>query len=127
MLYWLNIHSFIFASHHNGDANTVTRLPQWHVIPYSNSTKTFVLCPYIFQIKMLHPSDQFLEHQQSQFSAYFPSPNYNRTGCPERLWMPHPWRHSRPGWMGPWAAWSSIKCGGWWPCLWWAGLELHDH
>ena len=20
-------------------------------------------------------------------------------------------------WMGPWAAWSSIKCGGWWPCL----------
>ena len=25
---------------------------------------------------------------------------------------------SRPGWMGPWAAWSSIKCGGWWPCLW---------
>jgi len=21
------------------------------------------------------------------------------TGCPRRLWMPHPWRHSRPGWM----------------------------
>jgi len=21
--------------------------------------------------------------------------------CPERLWMPHPWRCSRPGWMGP--------------------------
>jgi len=40
------------------------------------------------------------------------------TGCPERLWMPHPWRCSRPGWMGPWTAWSSIKCGGWWPCLW---------
>jgi len=20
--------------------------------------------------------------------------------------------------MGSWAAWSSIKCGGWWPCLW---------
>ena len=33
--------------------------------------------------------------------------------CPERLWMPHPWRCSRPGWMGPWAAWSGIKCGGW--------------
>jgi len=28
------------------------------------------------------------------------------TGCPEKLWMPHPWRCSRPGWMGPWAAWS---------------------
>ena len=21
--------------------------------------------------------------------------------CPERLWMPHPWRCSRPDWMGP--------------------------
>ena len=21
------------------------------------------------------------------------------TGCPRRLWMPHPWRHPRPGWM----------------------------
>ena len=27
--------------------------------------------------------------------------------------MPHPWRCSRPGWMGPWAAWADIKCGGW--------------
>ena len=24
-----------------------------------------------------------------------------------RLWMPLPWRHSRPGWMWLWAAWSS--------------------
>ena len=23
----------------------------------------------------------------------------------------HLWRYSRPGWMGTWAAWSSIKCG----------------
>ena len=37
--------------------------------------------------------------------------------CPERLWMPHPWRCSGPGWMGPWAAWSSIRYGGWWPCM----------
>ena len=44
--------------------------------------------------------------------------------CPERLWMPHPWRHSRPGWMGPWAAWSGIKCGGWWPCLWQGGWSF---
>ena len=43
--------------------------------------------------------------------------------CPERLWMPCPWRCSRPGWMGPWAAWSTIKCGGWWPCLWWEGFR----
>jgi len=24
--------------------------------------------------------------------------------CPEKLWMPHPWRCSRPAWMGLWAA-----------------------
>ena len=24
-----------------------------------------------------------------------------------RLWMPHPWRHSRPGWMWLWAAWAA--------------------
>ena len=23
----------------------------------------------------------------------------------QRDWMPHPWNCSRPGWMGPWAAW----------------------
>ena len=34
------------------------------------------------------------------------------TGCPRRLWMPHPWRHSRPDWMWLWAAWS----GDWRPC-----------
>ena len=27
--------------------------------------------------------------------------------CPEWLWMPHSWRCSGPGWMGPWATWSS--------------------
>ena len=45
--------------------------------------------------------------------------------CPERLWMPHPWRCSRPGWTGPGAAWFSITCGDWWPCMQ-HGLELHD-
>ena len=34
------------------------------------------------------------------------------TGCLQRLWMLHPWRHSRPGWMWLWAAWSA----GWRPC-----------
>ena len=24
--------------------------------------------------------------------------------CPEKLWVPHIWRHSSPGWMAPWAA-----------------------
>jgi len=30
----------------------------------------------------------------------------------------------RPGWMGPWGAWSGIKCGGWWSCLWREGWRL---
>ena len=46
------------------------------------------------------------------------------TGCPERLWMPCPWRCSRPGWMGPWTAWSSIRHGGWWPCMQQRGWSL---
>ena len=24
--------------------------------------------------------------------------------CSEKLWVPYPWRSSRTGWMGPWAA-----------------------
>ena len=40
-------------------------------------------------------------------------------GRPARLWMPHPCRCSRPGWMGPWTTCSrSTRSGGWWPCLW---------
>ena len=35
------------------------------------------------------------------------------TGCAEKLWIPHPRRCSRPGWMGPWAVWSSGRQ----PCL----------
>jgi len=39
------------------------------------------------------------------------------TGCPERLWLPPPWKCSRPGWMGFWATWSSGRC----PCPWQGG------
>lgn len=35
--------------------------------------------------------------------------------------MPHPWRHSKPGWTRPWAIWSSRQH----PCLWW-GVELDE-
>ena len=37
--------------------------------------------------------------------------------CLEGLWMPHLWMCSRPDFMRPWVAWSSIKWGGWWPCM----------
>ena len=40
-------------------------------------------------------------------------------GNHKKLCVPHPWRHSGPGWMGPWAAWS----GGGQPCPW-QGLGL---
>lgn len=37
---------------------------------------------------------------------------------PEKMWMPHPWKGSKPGWMGLWASWFSGRCpypwhGGW--------------
>jgi len=35
---------------------------------------------------------------------FFPSIHMEQP--PEGLWVPHPWKHSRPGWMGPWALWS---------------------
>jgi len=30
-------------------------------------------------------------------------------------------RQAEGFWMGPWAAWSSTRCGGWWPCMWKGG------
>ena len=33
-------------------------------------------------------------------------------GCPVRWRVPHPWRHSRSGWMGLWAPWCGCRC----PC-----------
>ena len=32
------------------------------------------------------------------------------TGCPEKLGMPHPWKCSRPGWMGLGATSSGGRC-----------------
>lgn len=34
------------------------------------------------------------------------------TGCPEKVWMSHPQRCSRPSWIGPCGTW----CGGRCPC-----------
>jgi len=43
-------------------------------------------------------------------------------GNARRLWMPHPWRHSRPGWMWLWAAWLLVG-----DPAHSRGLELDDH
>lgn len=32
------------------------------------------------------------------------------TGCPEKLWLPHPHRCSRPDWMGIWSTWCRGRC-----------------
>jgi len=40
------------------------------------------------------------------------------TGCPEKLWMPPPWKCSSPGWMELWAAWSSGRCPRSWQRGW---------
>ena len=37
--------------------------------------------------------------------------------CPEKLCVPHPWRCSRPGWMGPWATWANG-----WQSYQWQGI-----
>ncbi|GAB0188207.1 hypothetical protein GRJ2_001286000 [Grus japonensis] len=42
---------------------------------------------------------------------------YTGTGCPQKLWMPPPWKCSRPGRMRLWATWSSGGC----PCPWQRG------
>lgn len=72
-----------------------------------------------------------------QKGAWRPNPDYSEggkmltplflgigTGCPEVMWIHHPWRCSRLGWIRLWAVWSSCRClclleGSWirWP-LW---------
>jgi len=43
-------------------------------------------------------------------------------GLSREVWVPHPCRHSRPGWMWLWAAWAA----GWGPALCGVG-ELNEH
>jgi len=70
----------------------------------------------IYNGELIPPTQQISKQILQAYPVY--------TGCPEKLWIFHPWKCSRPGWMGPWATWSS-KWEGWWPCL--AGeLEIHD-
>lgn len=45
-------------------------------------------------------------------------------GCPERLWIVHPWRHLRQGWMRLWTIWSSTWFSSWQHFLWQGSLNL---
>ena len=51
--------------------------------------------PHIFCLKQNEGCIRY-QHSSAQHE-----PDRNE----RRLWMPHPWRHSRPGWMWLWAAW----------------------
>ena len=78
-------------------------------------TVSVEICPAV-----LSPSHFFNFKPATEAS---PNSRWNTgTGCPERQWRPHPWKHSRPVWTGLWATWSSWRCpsslqGGWarWP------------
>ena len=70
--------------------------------------------------KRNHPTNKQTKNPQQQSISiifFFFGLNYTwrisitGTGCPRSLWMSHPWRHSRPGWMWLWASWS----GSWRP------------
>lgn len=74
---------------------------------------------FFFQLRTLSPdwSAAITEHHGipaailSRFSFSLPREWWGAgTGRPERPRMPHPWRCPRPGRMGFWTAWSSIKC-----------------
>jgi len=57
----------------------------------------------------------YLHMQTVPWSVSVPSPLQGGEGLtqlPREAVVPHPWRRSRPGWMGPWAAWA----GGGQPC-----------
>ena len=61
----------------------------------------------------------FGKEQRVVVYAFLPPRKYPEIWCcPEKLWMPPPWKCSRPGWMELWATWSSARCpwsrhGGW--------------
>jgi len=71
-------------------------------------------CPMSPQTHYCSPTTKLTETQQSSQSSTKNGRSLisTRAGCPRRLWMPHPCRHSSPGWMWLWAAWA----GSWWPC-----------
>lgn len=62
-----------------------------------------------------YPSNLCLPIQSSERRICI---TYIGTGCPEKLWMPCPWKCSRSGWMWLWSTWPSGGCPWPWKVGW---------
>jgi len=83
----------------------------------------------------LHQSASHTGQDGGKASAFLSYPCLNsfqprlesaKTSAPmaHRPWvMPHLWKHSKPGWMGPWAASSGAWFSGWKPWPRWGGRK----
>ena len=78
----------------------------------------------IFNLFLMSKKVQYGRAVYTGMGCYMKATSLVRHDLP--LDAPRPWRCSRPGWMGPWAALSSIK-------MWRlvalpevGGVELHD-
>jgi len=54
---------------------------------------------------------------------HFGSFQFTDSGCPEKPCMLYPWRLSRPGWMGSWAAWAGASFSDLQPYPWQEGWK----
>ena len=57
----------------------------------------------ILKCRTLSPWNQLLEYNYSEGLCGDLHPPGTGAEGSERWWVPHPWRHSRSGWMGLWA------------------------
>ena len=100
------------ATHHVWHSPVLQNLKRWA------SIKTVCHSPRHLHIKKCKQFQSFKAHLSTAGNIYAIA-----NSIIKRLWMPHPWWHSRPGWMWLWAAWSNC----WQPCTQQGGLKLDDH
>jgi len=95
------------------EINTVGMNSQcWCTVIFSKYSRTASFSNWIVLIK----TGYFFKHGGCKIPTWHMERFGHGMFCfpPVRLWVPHPWRHSRLGWTEPWAAWSA----GWQPCPW---------
>ena len=62
----------------------------FHLQIKKDSVHQIILCQYTVGLNLCESIVSLNYHFSIQ----------NGTACPERRWIPHPWRHPRSGWMG---------------------------